>query len=163
MLLLSESCVFDSCLFCVFRVPLFYQCFWCPHIVFKYEWLIVWFYNLGHRRCVSLGRSPRRGISTNLNVSLLDDQPIGGGGGGSVNYNSLSSNASSSLNSNGTDNSALRFIPEDINPASIVMEGCLMRKKTAKRGHKMALPYGMHYWCVLTSPSLDGDYQDSGE
>ena len=110
---------------------------------------------LGHRRCVSLGRSPRR--SVNLNVSLLDDQPIG-----SVNYNSLSSNASSSLNSNGTDNSAL-IIPEDINPASIVMEGCLMRKKTAKRGHKMALPYGMHYWCVLTSPSPDGDYQDSGE
>jgi len=108
----------------------------------------------GHRRCVSLGRSPRR--SANLNVSLLDDQPIGG----SVNYNSLSSNASSSLNSNGTDNSAL-IIPEDINPASIVMEGCLMRKKTAKRGHKMALPYGMHYWCVLTSPSPDGDYQDS--
>lgn len=110
----------------------------------------------GHRRCVSLGRSPRR--SPQLNVSLLDDQPIAIQPMKSLNYNSLSSNASSSLNSNGTDNS--RIIPEDINPASILFEGCLLRKKTAKRGQKMALPYGIHYWCILTSPS-DGDYHDS--
>ena len=40
--------------------------------------------------------------------------------------------------------------------------GCLLRKKTAKRGQKMALPCGIHYWCILTSPS-DGDYHDSGK
>ena len=26
----------------------------------------------------------------------------------------------------------------------------------------MALPCGIHYWCILTSPS-DGDYHDSGK
>jgi len=139
----------------------------------------------GHRRTVSLGRSPRHNElsdhSTQPTVSLLDDCPLSQSSSpGSINgvRNSLPGNGISnmrftrsfrptnpgSLGSNGSSNFSTRSeklsIPDDIPPEAIIQEGCLMRKKNAKKGQKMTIKYWKRYWIVLTNASGNG-YNDN--
>jgi len=141
-------------------------------------------FSRGHRRTVSLGRSPRRDP---ISISLLDDQPLSPANGTqspSVNSlpghymptNGISSfrhplnpahrtmKPGGSLGSNGSSDMSMRSdglsVPDEIPPESIIHEGCLLRKKNAKRGQKMALKYWKRYWIVLTQASGNG-YQDN--
>ncbi|CAG5085659.1 Oidioi.mRNA.OKI2018_I69.PAR.g10958.t1.cds [Oikopleura dioica] len=107
----------------------------------------------GHRRTVSLGRSPRHNhelLSTEHQptVSLLDDHPL--------------SQSSSPGSINGVRNSLPgNGISYDIPPEAIIQEGCLMRKKNAKKGQKMAIKYWKRYWIVLTNASGNGYGNDN--
>ena len=69
-----------------------------------------------------------------------------------------------SLGSNGSSNFSTRSeklsIPDDIPPEAIIQEGCLMRKKNAKKGQKMTIKYWKRYWIVLTNASGNG-YNDN--
>lgn len=137
-------------------------------------------FSRGHRRTVSLGRSPRR---EPLSISLLDDQPLSPqlvspcavgslpnhySNGISTFRNPLGPNRTlkpgGSLGSNGSSDVSMRSdglsVPDEIPPESIIHEGCLLRKKNAKRGQRVALKYWKRYWIVLTTASGNG-YQDN--
>lgn len=130
-------------------------------------------FSRGHRRTVSLGRSPRRELETPT-TNLLDDRPLSQASSpvnGSLPGNAISSlrfpktfRTEGSLGSNGSSNVSMRSdglsVPDDIPQESIIHEGCLMRKKNAKRGQKMAIKYWKRYWIVLTNASGNG-YNDN--
>ena len=147
-------------------------------------------FSRGHRRTVSLGRSPRREPISTAGVSLLDDQPLSPQSispashlipnshgiqslPGHYSANGISSfrnplrnslKPGGSLGSNGSSEASMRSdglsVPDDIPPEAIIHEGCLLRKKNAKRGQRVALKYWKRYWIVLTQASGNG-YQDN--
>lgn len=146
-------------------------------------------FSRGHRRTVSLGRSPRR---EPISISLLDDQPLSPTQSSSPSSQLIPAGHSlpnhyanppngitsfrnpltnrtiikqgGSLGSNGSSDVSMRSdglsVPDEIPPESIIHEGCLLRKKNAKRGQRVALKYWKRYWIVLTTASGNG-YQDN--
>jgi hypothetical protein len=142
-------------------------------------------FSRGHRRTVSLGRSPRRDPTGS--ISLLDDQPLSpisqspssnllpsgslpnhytNGIGSFRNPLNRNCKPSGSLGSNGSSDVSMRSdgtglsIPDEIPPEAIIHQSCVLRKKNAKRGQRVALKYWKRYWIVLTTASGNG-YMDN--